>query len=144
MPETGPPFGVVDLEVARAFHGHLGPYLVLGLRLGARIVAALQRRHFGLRVVVHCPPQPPPSCVADGLQLSTGCSLGKRNITLEPAEEVWVEAERSDGSSRLVLRSQAATMQRAAEIMAAESDVAAAQWLLSLPDEALFEVTDQT
>jgi len=130
----------LDLDAARSFHGHLGPYLVLGLRMGARIVAALQRRHFGLQVVVHCPPQPPPSCLADGLQLSTGCTLGKRNIRIEAAEEVWVEAECSDGSGRMTLRAQAGTMQRAAEIMAGEGDVAAAQWLVSLADEELFVV----
>jgi formylmethanofuran dehydrogenase subunit E len=32
-----------ELESAKRFHGHLGPYLALGLRLGKALVAALSK-----------------------------------------------------------------------------------------------------
>jgi len=94
-----------DLKMAAAFHGHLGPYLVLGLRLGHYALTTLRaRKYFGIRVIVHCPPQPPPSCMVDGLQLSTGATYGKRNIELVPSDEIVVEFVNTDTKERLTVR----------------------------------------
>ena len=74
--------GFVDLEQARAYHGHLGPNLVFGLKMGNYAVNALSARtHFGMKAEVHCPARPPISCIIDGVQLSTGCTMGKANIS---------------------------------------------------------------
>jgi len=68
-------------ELLRAFHGHLGPYVVLGYRMGKlALETANSEGHFGISAVVHSPLQPPPSCLIDGLQIGSGCTLGKRNI----------------------------------------------------------------
>ncbi len=65
----------------KAFHGHLGPYLVLGYRMGKMALSELDSPgHFGLSVVVHSVLEPPKSCLIDGIQLGSGCTLGKRNI----------------------------------------------------------------
>jgi formylmethanofuran dehydrogenase subunit E len=94
-----------ELEVAKAFHGHLGPFLVLGLRLGKFALSALRaRKHFGIKVTVHCPPQPPPSCMVDGLQVSTGATYGKRNIELIPSDEIVVRFVNTDTNEHLTLR----------------------------------------
>ena len=65
----------------RTFHGHLGPFVVLGYRMGK---LALERSgsagHFGIEADVHSILEPPPSCLIDGVQLGSGCTLGKRNI----------------------------------------------------------------
>jgi inosine-uridine nucleoside N-ribohydrolase len=66
------------------FHGHLGPYVVLGYRMG---MIALERTgssgHFEISAEVHSILRPPRSCLIDGVQLGSGCTLGKRNITIE-------------------------------------------------------------
>jgi formylmethanofuran dehydrogenase subunit E len=36
--------------------------------------------HFGISAEVHSPLKPPASCFIDGVQLGSGCTLGKRNI----------------------------------------------------------------
>lgn len=80
-----------DMERLERFHGHLGPYIVLGARMGE--YAVLERdfpAYFGVFVEVECPDEPPVSCLIDGLQLSTGATLGKRNIEHTPADEVRV------------------------------------------------------
>jgi formylmethanofuran dehydrogenase subunit E len=68
----------------RDFHGHLGPYVVLGYRMGR---LALQtggsHGHFDVSAEVHSILKPPRSCLIDGVQLGSGCTLGKRNITIE-------------------------------------------------------------
>ncbi|MBM3314357.1 formylmethanofuran dehydrogenase [candidate division WOR-3 bacterium] len=68
------------LRAAARFHGHLGPWLVLGLRAGAFAVRKLGGTPFERRATVWCPEAPPCSCFLDGVQLSSGCTLGKANI----------------------------------------------------------------
>lgn len=71
----------VSLKEATKFHGHLGPYLVLGLLAGESALAKLRcRSHFGLDVKVYGASKKPKSCLIDGLQLSTGATYGKGNI----------------------------------------------------------------
>lgn len=71
----------VSLKQAIDFHGHLGPYLVLGLLMGKYALSKLKaRQHFGLMVKVWGAGDKPRSCLIDGLQLSTGCTYGKGNI----------------------------------------------------------------
>ena len=78
------------LEAASAFHGHLGPYLVLGLKAGELANKIMGKDPFKMRAEVFCPPKPPQSCILDGIQFSTGCTMGKGNITMHSSEGVKV------------------------------------------------------
>jgi len=84
-PAAGSGHGGDDLIPARtllkAFHGHLGPYVVIGYRMGRLALEELgSEGHFGLSAEVHSPLEPPRSCLIDGVQIGSGCTLGKRNI----------------------------------------------------------------
>src|SRR4030042_6313001 len=69
------------LKEAVKFHGHLGPYLVLGLLAGALALKKLKcKKYFALDVKVFGANKKPKSCLIDGLQLSTGATYGKGNI----------------------------------------------------------------
>lgn len=69
------------LNGAVRFHGHLGPYLVLGLLAGELALKILKaKKYFGLEVRVWGANNRPKSCLIDGLQLSTGATYGKGNI----------------------------------------------------------------
>lgn len=94
-----------ELEVAINFHGHFGPFLALGLRIGEFALTNLKaRKYFGIKVTVRCPPQPPPSCMIDGLQISTGATYGKRNIELIPSDEIVVHFVNTDTGDKLTVR----------------------------------------
>ena len=70
-----------SLKVGIKFHGHLGPYLVLGLLAGEYALKKLRcKKYFGLDVKVWGANKKPKSCLIDGLQLSTGATYGKGNI----------------------------------------------------------------
>lgn len=75
------------------FHGHLGPWVVLGFRLGEAARRAVQANgFFDVDVVCYGPlERPPVACFLDGVQLATGATWGKRNIARKPAETVSVE-----------------------------------------------------
>jgi formylmethanofuran dehydrogenase subunit E len=71
------------LENASAFHGHTGPYLVLGLRIGLLAKHMLKGTPFTMKAEIHTLKQTPYSCLIDGVQVASGCTLGKGNITVK-------------------------------------------------------------
>lgn len=76
------PFEPLTLWDMERFHGHIGPFVVLGARLGEHAVTTHKiPRYFGIDVKVECPAGPPPTCIIDGLQLATGATMGKGNIS---------------------------------------------------------------
>lgn len=58
------------------------------------------RPHFGVSVRVKGPLERPITCMLDGLQWSTGATLGKGNITAEQADELSVDIASDDGRRR--------------------------------------------
>lgn len=78
-----------ELKKAIEFHGHLGPYLVLGMLMGKLAVKELQcRKHFGLEATVLGALHRPKSCLVDGIQVSCGCTYGKGNIKKIPGNKI--------------------------------------------------------
>ncbi len=72
----------ISLKEGIKFHGHLGSYLVLGILAGELALKELKcKKYFGLEVKVWGAAQKPKSCLIDGLQLSTGATFGKGNIS---------------------------------------------------------------
>ncbi len=74
------------LNAAAYLHGHTGPFLVLGLKAGELSNRLLGREPFGTRADIYSNPKPPQSCMVDGIQFSTGCTMGKGNIALHPGD----------------------------------------------------------
>ena len=127
-----------DLERLREFHGHLGPYVVLGLRLGEYALAKLRaRRHFGLEAVVRCADQPPESCCLDGVQFSTGCTLGKRNLRHEVGAPLRASFRNRDTGAELALGLAEAAVAEALARLREQGEDAAVEYVLGLPEEAL-------
>ncbi|HIE53098.1 MAG TPA: hypothetical protein EYP85_15210 [Armatimonadetes bacterium] len=128
-----------NLEEARQFHGHLGPWLVVGLRMGEAALERLQaRKYFGVHVRVECPPRPPQSCLVDGLQLSTGATCGKSNLELIAASQVRVVVRNKDTDETVEFRLVAGLPERLAAWLKAEGDEAAARQVAQIPPSELF------
>lgn len=68
-----------ELEALKKFHGHLGPYVVIGYRMGKMARAKYLNR---FHCVSKTGSSPPISCIVDGIQMSSGCTLGKGNISI--------------------------------------------------------------
>lgn len=75
----------LTLKQARAFHGHLGPFLALGARMGLAGIRELGSRakEEPLRVTARLKDAVPFSCVLDGLQVTTKCTMGNKRLMLE-------------------------------------------------------------
>lgn len=72
------------LERAVEFHRHLGPFLVLGLRMGLAGLRKLniKRGEKKLLVTAKLPYSIPFSCAVDGLQLATKCTMGNKKLKI--------------------------------------------------------------
>ena len=64
------------------FHGHLGPYAVIGYKMGKIAIQQLGADPFSKEAVIWTGLKPPLSCIIDGVQISSGCTLGKGNISI--------------------------------------------------------------
>ena len=71
-----------ELKQIEKFHGHLGPYAVIGYKMGEIANEVLGSDSFSKKAVVWTSTKPPMSCIIDGIQLSSGCTLGKGNIVV--------------------------------------------------------------
>ena len=95
------------LERASEFHGHGGPFMVVGLRMGLEALRRLGASGwFDVRCRVELNWRPPDSCVIDGIQVSTGCTMGKRNIEVSDAEGIAAEFNKGEEHLRMVLRNE--------------------------------------
>ncbi len=99
------PFRHLTPEEIERFHGHLGPFVLLGVRMGEHACGELKMpRYFNLTVVVECLDGPPQTCMIDGLQLSTGTTMGKENISHKTADQIGVTMKEDSTGRSVVYR----------------------------------------
>jgi formylmethanofuran dehydrogenase subunit E len=88
---TNVKFEPASFELLERFHGHVGPYVVIGTFMGEHAVTHYDfPQFFGVSVEAECPAAPPHSCLIDGLQIGTGATMGKRNITIKDAPKIKI------------------------------------------------------
>ena len=75
------------LQKIKEFHGHLGPYVTIGYRMGLAANREFGDNAFKKIARVFSGTITPMSCMIDGIQLSSGCTLGKGNIIVEEMGE---------------------------------------------------------
>jgi formylmethanofuran dehydrogenase subunit E len=92
------------LSKAIEFHGHLGPYLVLGLKAGLYANHVLGKEPMKTNAVVLTKTTPPESCFADGIQFTTGCTFGKGNISMTEEIGLAVVFKKTDRELMLKLK----------------------------------------
>ncbi|NYT12491.1 MAG: hypothetical protein GKC03_08110 [Methanomassiliicoccales archaeon] len=69
-----------EMERLKKFHGHLGPWAVVGYRMGQ---TARKKFEGKLWAVVYTGTRPPMSCLIDGVQFTSCCTMGKGNIKIK-------------------------------------------------------------
>ncbi|MEM3442503.1 MAG: FmdE family protein [Candidatus Bathyarchaeia archaeon] len=72
------------LKKAQEFHGHLGPFLVIGVKLGE---FAKKKLGENMNVLTKVPFITPFSCIIDGVQVATKCTVGNRKLLIEDSNK---------------------------------------------------------
>lgn len=87
---------ILDLKSLKEFHGHLGPYLVAGARMGLIANEELSRNKLEKYCIVRCSTTPM-SCLIDGIQFISGCTYGTRRVVAtseEIPEAIFIYGEK--------------------------------------------------
>jgi len=127
------------LEEAVKFHGHLGVYLVLGLKAGLYANKILGKNNFEMHTCVETEPFPPRSCFVDGIQMTTGCTMGKCNIELRNGNSLLVKFTHRD--RQLILRVKPVLLEGLSRITSMNENKEIALSLIDKPIEDLFIIT---
>jgi len=86
------------IERGTHLHGHLGPFLVAGIRMGLLALDLLNSPgYFGIRATSETGSTTPLSCLTDGVQIGTGCTTGKGNLLVTDAAQPRAHFESDDG-----------------------------------------------
>lgn len=92
------------IEIAEKLHGHLGPFLVVGVRMGRTAMEILNPNtgENELRVTAKTPLHTPFSCVIDGIQATTKCTIGNQRLRIEDSqEEITATFEKQNSTKAL-------------------------------------------
>ena len=86
------------LSKAEEFHGHIGPFLVIGVRMGLIGLRELnaQKNDEKLHVTAMLKYSVPLSCVIDGIQVATKCTIGNKKLELKDSSEIAAKFELQD------------------------------------------------
>ena len=128
-----------ELELISRFHGHLGAYAILGYRMGQIASRELGEHYKKKRAVVYTGLKPPVSCLVDGVQLGSGCTLGKGNITVEDRGEARAVFT-DDGGRSLSMKLVNGLQDRIHASFGSEDPHAFCMWVWEAKDEELFVV----
>ena len=125
-----------EIGMLRYFHGHLGPNLIAGYRMG-KIARAAEPRDISAKV--YCGSSPPPSCLIDGIQLSSCCTMGKGNIEIAGEGELKAVFSYGDGS-KVTIKVREEAKERMYDGLSHETEEQKSMEVLEMPEEELFEV----
>jgi len=141
--ELGGPVDVKTPPLQRMyeFHGHLGPYIVLGYRAGMLAREALESPgYFDLHAEAVCPLKTPMSCFLDGLQMGSGCTVGKRNLIFTDGAPIGCRFTAQDGHA-FEIRLKDNLPARIAAAIAADGVEATGNRFFAAPVDEVFVIT---
>lgn len=88
------------VERGICFHGHQGPFLIAGIRMGLLALEILgSPGYFDIQAESETGTVPPLSCLTDGVQIGSGCTLGKGNIQVTQARRPRVHFSAETGAN---------------------------------------------
>lgn len=130
---------------AENLHGHLGPFLVIGVRMGRmakQVLGVDTSRNDGLRAHVSVPFSTPFSCIIDGIQVTTKCTIGNQKLKVKNSEkEIAAYFERKNPSRALRIRLKSKIAEGVLDRISKGSSVEElAREVARLPESELFMV----
>ena len=125
-----------ELERLKVFHGHIGPWAVVGYKMGR-----IARKRFPnkLWAVIHTGTKPPMSCLIDGVQFTSCCTMGKGNIKIKDDNEAM--ALFYDQTSILEIKVRDEWRQRIEREMNSANEENLALEVFDARDEDIFKIT---
>lgn len=88
------------------FHGHNGPFLALGYRLGQHVNTLIKPKGImEYHITVHVRKGKPYTCVIDGLQCVTFATMGKGNILVRKRKKPGIKVKIMTANRKMMFTS---------------------------------------
>lgn len=129
----------LELRALESLHGPLDAWAVAGLRMAKAARHALRRDGKAppqLEASLTLPLKPPVSCLLDGVQAGSGCTLGRGNLRVQDGAEVEARFAAQGREVRVRLRPEA--LRRLGEARDGDPDLVA--WVYGAPELELLEL----
>jgi formylmethanofuran dehydrogenase subunit E len=128
------------LRQIERFHGHLGPYAIIGYKMGEIANKKLGSDPFSKKAVVWTGTAPPLSCIIDGLQMSSGCTLGKGNILVHQDDSPKVQFTNKNGK-KIEITLKSSIKQEIDTTVTEENIVSFSEKFYRRTDQELFDIS---
>jgi formylmethanofuran dehydrogenase subunit E len=127
------------LKQIEQFHGHIGPYAVIGYRMGIIANEKLGSDPFSKKAIIYTGTTPPLSCVVDGIQISSGCTLGKGNLNVKSDGIPKAIFSKNDGSHLEIILKKAIQNEINSNVTK-DNIISYSEKMFNKSDEELFEI----
>ncbi|MCD6445310.1 hypothetical protein J7L49_00795 [Candidatus Bathyarchaeota archaeon] len=131
------------IEKGADFHGHLGPFLVLGIKAGLTGLKEIGKpKKFGhVHAEIKLKFSVPYSCFIDGVQFTTKCTVGNQLLKIEKSrrKEITVNFEGENSEKKLTIQVKPEIINYLMEQFAKGTSNEELAWkIASLPEEKIF------
>ena len=128
------------LKKLEEFHGHVGPYVLIGYKMGQIANKELGKDPFCKNAVIFIGCSPPISCIVDGIQLSSGCTLGKGNIFIKNENSAKAEFSNKSGK-KISIELNSEIRKEIDKTVTEENILSYSEKLYERSDEELFKIS---
>jgi len=136
-----------NIANAVELHGHLGPFLILGVRMGEIAEKLLKTRpeKKELKVTAKIPLLTPFSCILDGIQATTKCTIGNQKLKIENSQrEITVHFKLQNQNRTLKVSVNQKTIEKLkSKISEGASNEELAWEIAQAPEKQLFTIERQ-
>lgn len=136
---------VLAIKNAEKLHGHLGPFLVIGVRMGKLAKRTLKANIEELEAYAKIPLSPPVSCILDGIQVTTKCTIGNQKLRIENSQkEITVRFKLQNTDKTAIVKVNPKTVEELkSKLSKGISDREIAEEITHMPESQLFTIEKQ-
>jgi len=137
------------IKRAEGFHGHLGPFLVIGVRMGLIGIRELEVKENNdkLRITAMLRHSVPFSCIIDGIQVTTKCTIGNQKLKLIDSAGIAAEFGLQQREKVIVTVNPTAFNRLKSKLLSEnvsqEETEKLAHMIASMPEEELFTIENK-
>ena len=136
----------LTIKKAEELHGHLGPFLVIGVRIGETAKRMLEvESNEKLRATAKIPLKTPFSCILDGIQSTTQCTVGNQKLKIENSQrEITVQFKLENPNSTLKIGVNQQIIEELKQKFSQGATNQELAWkIVELPENQLFSIEKQ-
>jgi formylmethanofuran dehydrogenase subunit E len=135
------------IDKAADFHGHLGPFLVIGVRMGklAKEILNTSSKKNRLQATAKVPLSTPFSCILDGIQATTSCTVGNQRLKIKNSKkEITAHFELQNSNRAVKITANPKIIEELMNKMSESASVEELAWKIAQASEdQLFRIEKQ-